>query len=181
MSFIEPEVESSYKKTPGYGKVFYDLVMDLKPKKIVEFGVRHGYSALCMGQALRDLGTGHLWAYDLWSQKSDHPYQTTQNLMQCAESVEKAGLGEYITFEGKDFFKWIEDPDDFDLLHVDVDNTGSKLKLLEKFRGKEVYFEGGTKERDKVTWMIAQDEEPIVGSIPFKLIHSGFPGLSKLL
>lgn len=180
MTYVEPTVESSYKKTPGYGRVFYDLVMDLKPKKIIEFGVRHGYSTIAMGQALRDLGEGHIWAHDLWSQHPDDFYATTENLMECANSIEIAGLSEYITLEGKDFFEWIKNPGDFDLLHVDIDNTGDVIEVLHySFPGKDVIFEGGTKERDEVHWM--KGSRAIVGSAPYKLIHSGFPGLGKLI
>ncbi len=180
MSFIEPNVESSYKKTEGYGKVFYDFVMDTKPEKIIEFGVRHAYSTICMAQALRDLGRGHIYAYDLWNQKPDHLYQTTQNLMQCFNSVQEYGLGEFVTLQGKDFFEWIKKPESFDLLHIDIDNDGAVIKLAAKhLKGKNVIFEGGTPERDKVLWM--ENHKPIVGSVPFKLLHDGFPGLSKLI
>ncbi len=170
MSYIEPDITSSYRNHSQAGKTLYDLVMDLKPKKIVEFGVLNGYSSICMGQALRDLDQGHIFAYDNWSENS---YDTAMKNISHFRLTDRISLG------AKEFYSWLGSEDDFDLLHVDVNNTGHTIKLLaEHFSGKHVIFEGGIPDRDRVPWMY--DRYPIAGSAPYEVLYDKFPGLSKL-
>ena len=55
--YIQPQVESSYRKN-NLGINIYNTIITLKPTKVVEFGILHGYSTLCIAQALRDLNMG---------------------------------------------------------------------------------------------------------------------------
>ncbi len=170
MNFTEPDISSSYKKFPGFGEFFYNYVLKHKPKTIIEFGVRRGYSAICMAQALRELGEGHLYAYDNLKEAG------LVQIIRINDNIEKYELQDWITFELKDFYTWIESPTPFDLLHIDIDNTGDVIKLLaEKLPGKHIIFEGGVSTRDRI------GQTPMVGAAPYELLIPKFPGLSKLI
>lgn len=168
--YKEPNISSSYKKVPVFGQFLYDYVMKHKPKVIVEFGCRQAYSTICMAQALRDLGEGHLYAHD--SLKEGGAIQ----LARIYDHISDYRLDKYITFKVEDFYDWAKSPTPFDLLHVDIDNNGDTIRFLrEKFKGKHVIFEGGIPLRDDEAHL-----PPIVGSAPYKVLVWDYPGLSKL-
>lgn len=174
MSYIEPNIASSYKKVPVFGQYLYDYILKHKPKIIVEFGTRFGYSAICMAQALRDLGRGHLYTYDNLEQAE------FSQLMEIHANIGKYHLEDWITIEVQDFNNWIERPTRFDLLHVDVNNNGDTIKLLKKRLPKaHIIFEGGIPQRDTIEEM--KGKTPIVGSSDYKVLLWEFPGLSKLI
>lgn len=178
--YINPDVESSYKAN-DLGRFFYNTVILTKPQKIIEFGTLNGYSAIAMGQALRDLNRGgKIICYDLW-EKYPFKNSTKEN---CLSNIKKYGLEDYITLEEKDFYKW--QYESYDLLHFDISNHGEKIKDLHqivKFDNTPlglVLFEGGSRERDKVPWM--QDFLPINNSnINFITLEETFPSISLLL
>ena len=64
MTFVNPEIESSYQKS-GMGKVLYDTVIETGAKKIIDFGVLSGYSTVCLAMAAKITG-GTVYAYDLF-------------------------------------------------------------------------------------------------------------------
>src|SRR5690606_17909602 len=51
---------------PDDGLLLYSLCKAKRPKVVVEIGSHIGYSTICLGQALKDLGGGHLHAFDLF-------------------------------------------------------------------------------------------------------------------
>jgi predicted O-methyltransferase YrrM len=51
--------------SPERGKDLYDLVLKIKPKRVLELGAAHGASASYMAAALEELNEGHLDAVDL--------------------------------------------------------------------------------------------------------------------
>ena len=166
--FKEPDISSSYKKVPVFGEFFYNYVMKHRPKVIIEFGVRQGYSAICMAQALRDLGEGHIYSYDNLAEGGGI------QLVRIKHYIETYDVGKWLTFEVKDFYDWMKNPTPFDLLHVDVDNTGDTIKLLKKtFPKKHIIFEGGIPSRDR------EGQEPMT-PLKHKVLVWDFPGLSKL-
>lgn len=167
--YKEPDISSSYKKVPVFGEFLYDYVMKNKPQIIIEFGTRYGYSAICMGQALRDLGRGHLYTYDDLSQEG------VIQKIRIEENIDSFELGDYVTFQQLNLYEWL--PIKFDLLHIDINNDGDVLRYIkDKFHGKHVIFEGGIPLRDQVG-----DKEPMVGAIKYKVLIWDFPGLSKLV
>lgn len=168
--FIEPDVPSSFRRGRGHGQTFYDLVMKLKPKIIIEFGTMCGYSTISMAEALKDLGEGKIYAHDI----GVNPYHR----MLLMENIERYKVGAYIEIGDLDFNEWLKNPTDFDLLYVDVDNTGETIKKLQRFSGLQVIFEGGIPERD--TYPGKENNTPIVGSADYEVINETFPGLSKL-
>jgi tRNA A58 N-methylase Trm61 len=174
MPYQNPEIQSSYQKN-DLGKTLYDLVIALKPQKIVEFGTLNAYSTVCMAMALQELGRGKIHSYDLWD-----GYQFKHGkLHECMWEVMKRGLGKYVQFHRGDFHSW--EGEKCDLLHLDISNDGNTLKeAVKKMKGKcpTIVFEGGSAERDAVEWMKKYKKTPINGSVPYKIINPKFPSLS---
>ena len=54
MAYYNYQIPSSYYKN-NIGKTLYNTVLTMNPQIIIEFGTLHGYSAIAMAQALRDV------------------------------------------------------------------------------------------------------------------------------
>lgn len=179
MNYSNPEIESSYQPN-NLGKTLYDEVIRLKPKKVIDFGVLNGYSLVCIAQALRDLGEGKVYGYDLF-EKYEYKHATQKKVI---KNLKKYGIENYAQLTEKNFFDWLKENEDFDMLHVDISNTGDIIDLLwEKFKGtgKVIIFEGGDERRDKVGWMVIYNKKPITHSkAKFTIINKLFPSISKL-
>ena len=152
----------------------------MNPSCIIEFGTLHGYSAVAMAQALRDLGSNAvIMCHDLWE---NYPYKHT-SMQKTQDTIEKLELTKYIELIEMDFYNWKPQP--FDLMHFDISNHAEHLKYLKNLIEMHsldgtVLFEGGSKERDKVEWM--KDFKPINSlGINFITINENFPSLSLLL
>lgn len=180
--YFNPNIESSYREN-NLGKTLYDVVLKLKPKKIVEFGCLYGYSTVCMALALKELNQGKIYCYDLYdSYKYLH---STMSLTQ--NNIKKFGVEEFVEFKVKDYNDWLTDPEDFDLLHLDISNTGDIIvktynALLQNLnKGATILFEGGSEERDKVSWVSKYHQTPInfvKPIVPFKILNPNFPSIS---
>lgn len=182
--YNHPQVYSSYKQH-NLGKVLYDLVIKLKPKKIIDFGVLFGYSTISMAQALKDLRQGRLVGYDLFE---NYPYKHATK-GEVWENIKKYQVEDTVSLKKKDFMDWIKEGEGFDLLHLDISNDGVIIKLAaEKLKrnlkkGAVIVFEGGTKDRDQVEWMVKYHKTPInplKKQLGYKVLTSKFPGLSIL-
>ena len=150
------KIESSYEKN-DLGKTLYDLVLIKKPKIIVEFGCLYGYSTIAMAMALRDLGQGRIISYDIWD-KYAYKHTTVDTAL---ENVSRYNLSDYVEFRDCDFWEWLDgDGEDFDMLHLDISNTGDIIERAYKVlqpriqKGAGIVFEGGSVERDHEEWMI---------------------------
>jgi len=181
--YRQPQVYSSYQKN-NLGKVLYKTVLKYKPKKIIDFGVLHGYSTIAMAQGLKDMGrVGHITGYDLWQ---DYPYRHTTKA-EAQKNLKKYKVEDFVTLKKKDFYKWIKKPEEFDLLHLDISNTGdiidTVVKALKKYidKGSILIFEGGIPSRDRVTWMVKYKRKPIYPfkrRLGYKILTKKFPGIS---
>lgn len=183
MQYKNPDIESSYREN-DLGHTLYDLVLRLKPKKIVEFGILYGYSTVAMAMALDELGEGHINAYDLFE---DYEYKHG-SMPDVQATIDRYGLTRYVTLGKRDFETWLKAPEPFDLLHVDISNKGDTIEhlynaLVDKMaEGATIVFEGGSKERDEVEWMVKYNKRKINdASVSFKVIDSRFPSLSMLV
>lgn len=177
--YVEPEVASSYALN-NLGKTLYDYVRYVKPDVIIDFGVLDGYSTICMAQAVRENGKGRIKVYDLFEK---YEYEHA-NLEKLVNTFKEYGVLDYIDIEEKNFFDWVKNPEKFDLLHLDISNTGDILDIVaDNLQGKGVVlFEGGSTQRDKVGWMYKYNKKPINNShAVFQVINSNFPSISKLL
>lgn len=176
--YKNPDIESSYRDN-DLGRTLYDEVIALKPDKVIDFGVLNGYSTICIAQALRDNGKGKVQVYDLF-ENYEHNHAQLETLV---KNIKEAGLLDYVDIEERNFFDWIKQPEQFDLLHLDISNTGDILNMVwDKLRNKGVIiFEGGSQDRDRVGWMFNYNKKPINKSLAqFEVINSAFPSMSKL-
>lgn len=183
MKYRNPDIVSSYRKN-DLGKTLYDVVLMTKPSKIIEFGSLYGYSAICMAMALHEVGKGgYIFSFDNWSNIA----WANGSLKQCEENACRYGVTDFITFGQKDFGEWSRErnaisggQEEFDLLHVDINNDGSTVKELQQLSNPKNYiiFEGGSKARDEVYWMEKKDK--IVGSCEYTILNPMFPSLSAL-
>lgn len=178
--YIEPELESSYALN-NLGKTLYNYVRYVKPDIIIDFGVLNGYSTICMAQALRENGKGRIKVYDLF-EKYEYGHS---NLEKLVNNLKEYGVLDYVDIEEKNFFDWIKNPESFDLLHLDISNTGDIIDILyDKLgnQGKTILFEGGSEQRDNVGWMFKYNKKPINQShAKFEVVNPNFPSISKLL
>ena len=184
MAYQSVDIESSYRDN-DLGRFIYDTVIRLKPKKVVEFGTLNGYSAVCIAMALKDNDHGHLFAYDLWEKYS---YKKSQRNV-CLENLTRYGLEDYVTLGQADFWSWIREPVDFDLLHIDISNTGQIVKDAYEAlkgnldRGSVILFEGGSQERDQVDWMLKFKKPPIYSlkdKIGYEILCKEHPSISMI-
>lgn len=183
MRYVNPDIESSYQEN-DIGQSLYDLVLEHKPKRIVEIGVLNGYSTVAMAMALDSLGRGMIEAYDLWDK---YPYKHS-TIKETSANIGVYGLNRYVDLLYGDLGSWLAKNEDFDLLHVDISNTGETIETLYKHlkdkikSGKVVVFEGGTYERDTVPWMLQYDKPKMTETdVPYRIINGDFPGLSQLI
>jgi predicted O-methyltransferase YrrM len=172
------DIESSYKEN-NIGKTIFDTVLELKPNKVIEFGCLYGYSTVAIGLALKQLGRGHLVCYDLWE---DYKYKHS-TIQQTISNVARYEVQDYVTFTKMDFNDWVNNPEPFDLMHLDISNTGDTiLKAYNALpEGSIVIFEGGSEERDNVEWMVKYKATPINSikdEVNYKVVNPQFPSLS---
>lgn len=183
MKYQNPtEIESSYSEN-DLGKTLYGLVLKYRPKKIVEFGILYGYSTVAMAMALDEIGTGHIYANDLFE---DYSFKHG-TMEEVQNNIDRYGLTKYVTLGKKNFDEWLRQSEDFDLLHIDVSNKGDTIERLyeavkdQVARGAIVVFEGGSKERDNVEWMAKYNCKKIRDTaVPFEVINERFPSLSVI-
>lgn len=171
--YKEPKVESSFSKNK-LGKTLYEFVREKQPWTIIEFGVLNGYSAIAMGQALKDNGQGKLIAYDLWDK---YPYKHGSK-EEVQKALEEYGVADYVELREGNFYEWEEEP--YDMLFVDISNCGDVIRQLNRYSGWRL-FEGGTWERDGVQWMDDYDRLPINKSgVKYKILNEDFPSISMI-
>ena len=178
--YKSPSVESSYKKN-DLGKTIYDIVIELNPKVVVEFGILYGYSTLCIAQALRDLNNGgKIIAYDLF----EHYKYKHGTIEEVTELLTKYNLQGFVELKYSNLYEWIKNPDEFDLLHIDIANDGDIIKSVsDKLPNKNILFEGGTEERDNEWWMKKYNRRPMYPSIDeinYEILNNDWPSISLI-
>lgn len=163
MKYIENIPQHKY----PWLSTLYSLVISLQPSKIVEYGTALGGTAITMALALRELEEtcghrGHVFTYDTFENQSKGEIGSNPNYQAAIGNIQtyRPIIGEYVTVDRGDFFKFNEDPKkSFDLLYFDIDNDGDKvLEMYEGCKshidkGSVVLFEGGSEARDSVEWM----------------------------
>ncbi len=198
--YVEPNIKSSYFINnkgaehgelyfkPNIGRTIYDYVIKTKPKIIVEFGVLFGFSTVCMAQALRDLNNnGKIYAFDLWEQ-SDYNHGQTIQIVQ--DNLDKFNLQQFVNLKQGGDISYISDIEDIDLIHIDINNDGDKLKkLITDIKSIEdnksdILFEGGIDDRDACWWMKKFDKTPISdikNQFDYVILNKRYPGISKCI
>ncbi len=176
--YKQPGLASSYGMN-DLGRTIYTYTMAVKPKIVFEVGTYFGYSAVCIAQALRDLGGDRmLVCYDLWDKyKYNH----------CGMSDTRKNITGYDLMR---FVTLIEMPLRYikyntgvtpDMMHVDISNDGDIIKdVYNSSMCDNTIFEGGSKERDQVEWMVKHNKTPIRGSCSYTIIDERFPSISLM-
>lgn len=179
LMFINPEIESSYKDN-NLGQTLYEWVLYLKPQKIIDFGVLNGYSTIALAMGCKENGFGKVKVYDLFEK---YEYNHAK-LPQLIKTLKEYGLMDWVEIEQVNFFDWIKNPEKFDMLHVDISNTGDIVDLLwDNLQDNgEVFFEGGSEQRDRVGWMVVHNKKPINKTkAKFQVVNDKFPSISRML
>jgi len=162
-------MRSSYKEN-NYGNVLTALVIGKKPEMCVELGVLDGYSSIHIGLALqfnnRVFGIdGRLYCWDLFDK---YPYKHGFQ-EEVEKRINEQGLTPIVKLAQGDAFevhKLIQ-AGSVDFMHVDISNDGKTLRHIMEFWSHKmkpwgmIAFEGGSKERDNVEWMIKYNKESI--------------------
>lgn len=144
----------------------YALILQFKPKKIVEYGTEYGGTAMVMALALKQLQDeenhkGKVYTYDTFEVQSKGEIGSVPNLETAKQNLSQAFFKDLIEVDRGDFWEFCKQKDkNFDLLYFDIDNDGDKV--LEMYngckddikKGSIVLFEGGSTVRDNVPWMI---------------------------
>ena len=175
MIYENPDIESSFKEN-DLGQTLYDLVLDIKPKKIIEFGALNGYSTVAMAMALQKLGRGVIQSHDLWDTYEFKNATKRETIF----NVKAYGVEEYVEFYYSDFWKW--KPEKCDIFYIDISNDGDIIeRAYEKMKDYADYivFEGGSVERDNVEWMTKYNKKKISEcSVKYDIINNDFPSIS---
>ena len=174
--YKEPKhIVSSYTSN-NIGKTIYDIVRKLKPKKVIEFGALYGYSAICIGQALRDNGFGKLITYDIF-EKYKYKHSDRNILL---NNLNFYKLTDIVNVEFGDFYNFIKGGFEFDMAHIDISNTGEIIEnVINAYPNKTILFEGGSKERDNIEWMVKYKLKPI-NPIQKEILNGNFPSISLI-
>lgn len=169
--FVNPDINSSYRQKE-MGRFLYDSVVESNAKTIVDMGILDGYSTVCLALAAKATG-GVVYAYDLFD---DYEY-TNSNYNVVLKNLEKYSVSEFVVLEKKSFDDWLDEKPIFDVLHVDISNTGDVIESLYiNFKsglemGSRIFFEGGSKERDFQDWMIDYNMKKINDThVPFNVL-----------
>ena len=163
------DVFSSYSEEPGelknqkyvdlgftrltYGDVLAIVTFLQRPRRIVEFGILHGFALdIWIKRSPEDC---KVEAYDLFENNKDGHLVSRQD-----EVKERFKGYSKLVVKHADFYAEAEqilsDGDDVDILHIDVNNSGDTVdftvnKLLKNVRvGGVIIFEGGSKPRDSL-------------------------------
>ena len=109
------------------GKKLYDLVIEHKPKVIVEIGTLDGCSTTWLAAAVKENGIGHVYSIDNWQERGDKT-----GILIPAE------LKEYITLIKEDALTYTFDKK-IDMLFEDgAHTTGFTSTILKRFKSKLV-------------------------------------------
>ena len=178
--YIEPKIQSSYKKN-NLGYTIYETVLRLKPKVVIDFGILYGYSTVAIAQALKDIDEGgKVIGYDLFE---DYKYKNAVKKL-VDRNVKDYDVVDFVELRYGDFYEWVDNPDEFDLLHLDISNYGDVIELVnKKLPNKKILFEGGSEERDKVEWMTKYNYKaiyPLKEKINYKILNKDFPSISGI-
>tara|TARA_Y100000592_G_scaffold73699_1_gene114807 strand:- start:1234 stop:1854 length:621 start_codon:yes stop_codon:yes gene_type:complete len=144
----------------------YALILQFKPKNIIEYGTEYGGTAMVMALALKQLQDeenhkGKIYTYDTFEVQSKGEIGSVPNLETAKQNLSQPFFKDIIEVDRGDFWEFCDRKNkEFDLLYFDIDNDGDKV--LEMYngckdnieKGSIVLFEGGSTVRDNVPWMI---------------------------
>ena len=138
-----------------------------------------------MGLALKQLGRGLLFTYDLYDK-----YQYNHGeISEVSKRIEEFELEDYVVPARLDINNWFTCGDTFDMCHIDISNDGNTVETFIKTAklanaGSVCLFEGGSEARDKIDWMIKYDKlpiNPVIKQYGGKILNDKFPSISEII
>lgn len=150
---------SSYSnKTLSYDDIFKLLTWQIRPRRIIEFGILNGYSLKCFAETARDAS---ITAYDIFEAFVGNSAQR--------DIVDQFASYTNVEIKEGDFYKVVPDLSDnsVDIIHIDIANDGAVYEFafahyIQKLTPTGVLLlEGGSAERDAVGWMTKYNKIPI--------------------
>lgn len=166
-------MRSSYEKN-NYGDVLMSLIIGKRPETCVELGVLDGYSTTHIGLALQFNQTafgvdGRLQCWDLWDQY-EYKHGSKDEVQKTLGRYALTPYVELLSGDGIEAAQLYQ-KESVDFLHVDISNDGDTLKKVMQFWSHRmkpygmIVFEGGSKERDQVEWMVKYNKPSIFEEI----------------
>ena len=156
------------------GRFLYDAAIETNAKTLVDIGILNGYSTVCLALAAKQTG-GTVYAYDLFD---DYEYISSNHDTVMA-NLERYNVLDNVVVENMSFDDWLDMNIGFNVLHVDISNTGDTiLKLKQKFSEMvdsncRVFFEGGSVERDYADWMVKYEMKKITQTgVSYRVLDS---------
>mgnify|MGYP003333249611 FL=1 len=157
-------MKSSYTEN-NFGELLHALVRVYKPMTCVELGCLEGYSSVHIAKALKENGSGTLTIIDLFE---DYPFNSSDRTV-LGENLAESQVAAYCTIVKGSAFEEAKRFADgsVDFLHVDISNDGERLsEMFDVWTAKLkkqaiVLLEGGSEERDQITWMRQYKKQPI--------------------
>lgn len=117
-----------------------------------------------------------------------HPARNLITRRQLMKTIESYGLSKYVKLDKKNFKDWVKFPEPFDMMHFDISNNGETIKMLYDAvkpyidQGSVVYFEGGSIDRDNLSWVLKHNLKKISESgVPYEVVNENFPSLSVII
>ena len=169
---------------------FFAIIGVTKPKRIIEFGPRNGYTTIMMAGAAKYFSSDcKIVSYDTWENQTKGELGSTPRIEQTAQNLKRYEVDDIIDLKECNFWEWIKEPEEFDLLYVDIENDGEKINCLYDAvkdrieEGAIVLFEGGSIERDNVAWMKEQSKttfNSIKDRVGYKTLCDGKYSLSVI-
>lgn len=153
------EVKSSYNSNViNFGEILQLITWYNKPKLIVEFGILEGFSLM---NFLKECKECNIHSYDIFENFNGNSAKR--------DIINKFREHSNVKIEEGNFFtKIFEYPDNsIDIIHIDIANDGSTVEFainncMKKLSKNGILImEGGSKERDNISWMIKYNKIPI--------------------
>ena len=144
----------------------------------MELGCLEGYSGISIARGLKKNKKGRLIIIDLFE---DYEYNSSKYSTVLA-NFKKYSVSDYVEFIKGDVFEKIDMlPDNqVDFLHIDISNNGNNVsKIFKLMKNKMrtyglILFEGGSKERDKIEWMIKYKKRALQSFINTKYFQNDY-------
>lgn len=137
LDILEPYVQNKDKeqewyKSNNYYSNYYDLSLFYKPKSILEFGVRYGYSALCMIKGSLDSGNTSISFLGIDNEDEENSNTIASNNLDKFSTLNNCKIdyeimNKQILELNKDTFKTLH----YDLIHLDANHSYKVLHEIQ--------------------------------------------------
>ena len=151
----ENYINSSYKLN-NFQQHFKEICKKYNPKSILEIGILDGYSLKAFSSSAKR--TTKITAIDLF----DKYEFKNSNFDEITKLFQK---NKNVSIKHGDFYEYFKLGEKFDIIHIDISNDANvyKFSIQNYFplTNKLMILEGGSKERDKVDWMVKYNKPKI--------------------